>query len=198
MDKNSTPLPKEDLSQSYNSIFDENVIDSKTENMNRDYLYRLYNEDLNSLNKEIRMTRTEYLKKIQSFEASYAEEIKDSQKKLMIFSAVALVLLLFGVFFLVLALDANKAFSEAFSYVQTHGSSTHRDLQTVLSYRYIIPIYAFFACLFAVSGIAEFFFFGGGAIKHLVRLKKNRVHALKSIEDLKKEHMLAGTYDASR
>lgn len=198
MDKNSTPLPKEDLSQSYNSIFDENVIDSKTENMNRDYLYRLYNEDLNSLNKEIRMTRTEYLKKIQAFEASYAEEIKDSQKKLMIFSAVALVLLLFGVFFLVLALDANKAFSEAFSYVQTHGSSTRRDLQTVLSYRYIIPIYAFFACLFAVSGIAEFFFFGGGAIKHLVRLKKNRVHALKSIEDLKKEHMLAGTYDASR
>lgn len=53
------------------------------EKMNRDYLVHLYNEDMSFLNKEIRMTRSGYIKMYSDIESSYQNRKKETIKQLI-------------------------------------------------------------------------------------------------------------------
>ena len=53
------------------------------EQMNRDYLVHLYNEDMSFLNKEIRMTRSGYIKMYSDIESSYQNRKKETTKQLI-------------------------------------------------------------------------------------------------------------------
>ena len=61
--------------------------------MNRDYLNQIYKEDMSFLNKDVRMTRTEYYKELNDIEKTYAKELS-VQKKLIVLHAVLFVLML--------------------------------------------------------------------------------------------------------
>lgn len=56
---------------------------SEGEQMNRDYLVSLYNEDMSFLNKEIRMTRSGYIKMYSDIESSYQNRKKETIKQLI-------------------------------------------------------------------------------------------------------------------
>ena len=52
--------------------------------------------------------------------------------------------------------------------------------------------------LFLLVGGIQFFLLGVGNIRRIKKLKKTREKALERLENTKNEHMLAGTYDASK
>ena len=68
------------------------------EQMNRDYLVHLYNEDMSFLNKEIRMTRSGYIKMYSDIESSYQNRKKETTKQLIpmvIMYVIAIALAIF-------------------------------------------------------------------------------------------------------
>ncbi len=194
-------MENKDISQDYNSIFDQNNLNFvDEENMNRDYLYQIYDDDMDSLNKEIRMTRTQYLQKYQKIEDSFEKEINQNKKQLAIFAIIMVVLVGFGLFSLYMSLDFHDLYREAYRDIAFSTLETGSDNdQKVAEYiRMGIAAFGTTATIFLLVGLSEFLFFGGGTIKHISRLKKNREKALRHLEDIKKEMMLAGTYDASK
>lgn len=71
---------------------------SEGEQMNRDYLVHLYNEDMSFLNKEIRMTRSGYIKMYSDIESSYQNRKKETTKQLIpmvIIYVIAIVVAIF-------------------------------------------------------------------------------------------------------
>ena len=195
-------MENKDISQDYNSIFDQNNLSfAQEENMNRDYLYQIYNDDMDSLNKEIRMTRTQYLQKYQKIEESFEKEIKQYKKHLVVFAIIMAVFVGFGLFSLYMSLDFNNLYREAYkdiAFSTYEGASSDNDQKVAEFVRKGIVVFGTIATIFLLIGISEFLFFGGGTIRHISRLKKNREKALRHLEDMKKENMLAGTYDASK
>ncbi len=82
-EKNLNDNPEQ--SGSFNGMFDENTSDYIiTQNMNRDYLWSIYNDDMDSLNKEIRMTRSDYIRRRVQIEKYIDTEIKADKKRILI------------------------------------------------------------------------------------------------------------------
>jgi hypothetical protein len=194
-------MERKDISQDYNSIFDQNNSDFLEEdNMNRDYLQMIYNDDMDSLNKEIRMTRTQYYQKHQKIVDDFEKEIKIYKKNLKIFTIIMLVFVGFGLFSLYMSLDFHDLYREAYRDIvfSTLETGSDNDQEVAEYIRMGIAAFGTTATISLLVGFSEFAFFGGGTIKHIYRLNKNRQRALNRLEDMKKEHMLAGTYDASK
>lgn len=194
-------MEKKDISQDYNSIFDQNNSNFLEEdNMNRDYLQMIYNDNMDSLNKEIRMTRTQYYQKYQKIVDDFEKEIKTYKKNLKIFTIIMLVCVGFGLFSLYMSLDFHNLYREAYREIafSTLETGSDNDQKVAEFIRMGIAVFGTTATIFLLIGLTEFLFFGGGTIKHILRLKKNREKALRHLEDMKKEMMLLGAYDASK
>ena len=190
-------MSEKDISQEYNSIFDEN--DSsfvEEETMNRDYLQMIYNDDMDCLNKEIRMTRSQYFKEMMDIEEHYKKEEKAGKKRLLVFFLIFIGLSLIAVFFF-LGWEHYKNIYTELTY-QMNFKNLNVSGDVLRGYWAASGFCGCFAWISFVVGVFEFFFFGFGTIKTVRRIKKWKVKALAKLEERKKENMLAGTYDASK
>ena len=82
--KLSEKTENENKSEVKINMFENNLNTfSEGEQMNRDYLVHLYNEDMSFLNREIRMTRSGYIKMYSDIESSYQNRKKETTKQLI-------------------------------------------------------------------------------------------------------------------
>lgn len=189
---------KRDISKEYNSIFDQNSQEEviETEKMNRDYLYHIYDDEMAFLNKEIRMTRTGYLKERVKIEESYENQIKSYRKHLRKVSLASGIIVGIAIVFLIASAILISEYMNGVWGFALEGKNV--DNATLNLSWYYGAIVAFIGFLIFLLGALVFIFFGGAAIKAINRLKKNKTRALQSLEDMKEENMLLGTYDASK
>ena len=75
MDEKNLSPQKEDISESYNEIFNYNTVNVESEMMNRDYLHHIYDEDMDSLSKVTLLTRTQHLRRVEETKQSFEKEI---------------------------------------------------------------------------------------------------------------------------
>ena len=189
---------KKDISSTYNSIFDQNSQEEviEADKMNRDYLYHIYDDEMASLNKEIRMTRTGYLRERVKIEESFGNEIKNYRKNLRTISVISGVVIgIAVVLFIVAAIMISEYMDGVWGFALEGKNVNNAVLNLTWYYGAMV---AFVGILIFILGALIFLFFGGSAIKAIKRLKKNKARALQSLEDMKEENMLAGTYDASK
>lgn len=199
-EKEKNDLPKEDISKSYNSIFDENTADYTSENMNRDYLNHIYGEDMESLNKQVLMTRTQYYEKVQDINTTF-EENKKLPKTILIVSLVILCVFIgVAISFYAQGLRFYDLFFENMSDIKSvnNGEINGYSTSTLKGMWQIFGLSGMAGSLFLLVGAIQFYFLGVGNIRHIKNLKKNKDKALQTLEDMKKENMLMGTYDASK
>lgn len=184
----------------YNSIFDYNtqkeVADS--DNMNRDYLNGIYGENMSFLNKDIRLTRTQYYKRKQDIENSFDEEIKSYKKRMFIFSAASAVFGGFGIFSLYMSQNFQSLYIEAYEKIAYSkvAAGTVGDQQLADYIRLATAVFGTVATFCIAAAIVVFLFFNIGLFKHISGLKKRKKASLEHLEEIKKECMLLGIYDA--
>lgn len=187
-------------SNDYNSIFDYNtqneIFDSN--NMNRDYLNSIYNEDMSFLNKDTRLTRTQYYQRKQELEESFDKEIKGYKKRLLLFSILFSLLGGFGLLSYHISQTYHSLYLDAYEKIlsSTVAEGTVGDQQLANYIRFAIVIFATIAVFCIAAAIFLFLFLNTGIIKHILRLKKRKKIALEHLEEEKKECMLLGVYDA--
>ncbi len=200
MDEKNLNPQKEDISASYNDIFDYNVVDVEPEMMNRDYLNQIYDEDMESLNKVVLLTRTQHFKRVEETKKSYEKEINWSKKLLTVSGIILAVFIGVAISFYAQGLNFYEIFFENMSNIKSYnnGEINGYDTNTLRGMWQIFGLSGMAGSLSLLVGGIQFFFLGYGNIKRIKKLKKTRESALQKLEDAKKEHMLAGTYDASK
>lgn len=198
-EKNLNPQ-KEDISSSYNDIFEYNTVDVEPETMNRDYLNQIYDEDMESLNKVVLLTRTQHFKRVEETKQSYEKEINWSKKLLTVSGIILAVFIGVAISFYAQGLNFYEIFFENMSNIKSYnnGEINGYDTNTLRGMWQIFGLSGMVGSVFLFIGGLQFFFLGYGNIKRIKKLKKTRESALQKLEDAKKEHMLAGTYDASK
>lgn len=177
-------------------IFSENTAEAltKAESMNRDYLQHIYKEDMSFLNKEVRMTRMQYLREIDELNTYYKAE-KKKYKKCFIFITVVLIIFLgAGIWALrewyLLSQFYKALYGEA---VFERISINESEMKGFLM---MTTFYGTLGVASSLIGLAQFGFFGYGYYKKLKSLERYRKKALDSLETRKKEAMLLGQYDS--
>lgn len=92
---------KQDNKNAVKSDMFENNLNTfgEGEQMNRDYLVHLYNEDMSFLNKEIRMTRSGYIKMYSDIESSYQNRKKETTKQLIPMVIMYVIAIAVAIFF---------------------------------------------------------------------------------------------------
>ncbi|MBR2454570.1 MAG: hypothetical protein IKB36_00800 [Clostridia bacterium] len=200
MDEKNLNPQKEDISSSYNDIFDYNVVDVEPEMMNRDYLNQIYDDDMESLNKVVLLTRTQHFKRVEETKKSYEKEINWSKKLLTVSGIILAVFIGVAISFYAQGLNFYEIFFENMSNIKSYnnGEINGYDTNTLRGMWQIFGLSGLVGSVFLFIGGLQFFFLGYGNIKRIKKLKKTRESALQKLEDAKKEHMLAGTYDASK
>ena len=195
MDEKNLNPQKEDISESYNEIFDYNTVSVESEMMNRDYLNHIYDEDMESLTKVVLLTRTQHLKRVEETKQSYEKEINWSKKLVAVASAILGICIGVAISFYSQGLHYYDLFAENIIDIGTSGGYEVTELDAMWK---IFGLSGMAGSLFLLVGGFQFFLLGYGNIKRIKKLKKTRESALQKLEDVKKEHMLAGTYDASK
>ena len=195
MDEKNLNPQKEDISSSYNDIFEYNTVDVEPETMNRDYLNQIYDEDMESLNKVVLLTRTQHFKRVEETKKSYEKEINWSKKLLTVSGIILAVFIGVAISFYAQGLRFQEMFTENIFKI---GSSEGYSVTELKAMWQIFGLSGMVGSVFLFIGGLQFFFLGYGNIKRIKKLKKTRESALQKLEDAKKEHMLAGTYDASK
>lgn len=195
MDEKNLNPQKEDISSSYNDIFEYNVVDVEPETMNRDYLNQIYDEDMESLNKVVLLTRTQHFKRVEETKKSYEKELNWSKKLLTVSGIILAVFIGVAISFYSQGWHYYDLFAENIVDVGTSGGYETTELKAMWQ---IFGLSGMAGSVFLFIGGLQFFFLGYGNIKRIKKLKKTRESALQKLEDAKKEHMLAGTYDASK
>ena len=200
MDEKNLNPQKEDISSSYNDIFEYNTVDVEPETMNRDYLNQIYDEDMESLNKVVLLTRTQHFKRVEETKKSYEKEINWSKKLLTVSGIILAVFIGVAISFYAQGLNFYEMFFENMSNIKSYnnGEINGYDTNTLRGMWQIFGLSGMVGSVFLFIGGLQFFFLGYGNIKRIKKLKKTRESALQKLEDAKKEHMLAGTYDASK
>lgn len=200
MDEKNLNPQKEDISSSYNDIFDYNVVDVEPETMNRDYLNQIYDDDMDSLSKVVLLTRTQHFKRVEETKKSYEKEINWSKKLLTVSGIILAIFIGVAISFYAQGLNFYEIFFENMSNIKSYnnGEINGYDTNTLRGMWQIFGLSGMAGSLFLLVGGIQFFFLGYGNIKRIKKLKKTRESALQKLEDAKKEHMLAGTYDASK
>lgn len=172
-------------------VFSENTAENTivTENIKRDYLKAIFNDKMECLNKDIRMTRSEYISQYNKIKDSYEKERK-LLKKFMIVHTVILVM---SALIFILMFFAWENFTVDFHKAQTSGlfrTPEVRGFWAAAGFTGSIGWIIFYL------GVAQFIFFGIGHLRKYIKLKRNEEFALRALEERKKEAMLLGQYDA--
>ena len=195
MDERNINNQKEDISASYNEIFDYNTIDVEPETMNRDYLNQIYDEDMESLTKVVLLTRTQHFKRVEETKQSFEKEINWSKKMLIVSSVIFAIFIGVAISFYAQGIHYYDMFAENVVDVGISGGYTVSEMKGMWQ---IFGLSGMAGSIFLLIGGIEFYALGYGSIKRIKKLKKTREKALQRLEDTKNEHMLAGTYDASK
>ena len=200
MDEKDLNQQKEDISSSYNDIFEYNTVDVEPDMMNRDYLNHIYDEDMESLTKVVLLTRTQHFKRVEETKKSYEKEINWSKKLLTVSGIILAVFIGVAISFYAQGLNFYEIFFENMSNIKSYnnGEINGYETNTLRGMWQIFGLSGMVGSVFLFIGGLQFFFLGYGNIKRIKKLKKTRESALQKLEDAKKEHMLAGTYDASK
>lgn len=184
---------KEDISHLANRMFDQNV-DSFTqgEAMNRDYLHQIYGESMDFLNKEVRLTRTKYYEMCEKIEKRFAESIKYEKNKMVVVTAVFLVLIIFAVISFCIS---DNSFDK---YYKLYNLSFYEylDKNIIRGYWAMGGLLFGVGWIALVTGITVFGMLVYNSIKNIKQYKKKQENALKRLEQTKQECMMMGTYDA--
>lgn len=177
-------------------VFSENSAKkiSKAENMNRDYLQHIYNEDMNFLSKEVQMTRTQYLRDIDEINAYYKAEKKRFYKYFVLITAVLFVGLAIGIWALREWYLCWKLYQAATAGFYLDGLEINKyELRGIWA---MTGLYGSLGWITLVLSLAQFGFFGYGFYKKLKKLERYKNRSLDSLEYRKKEAMLLGQYDS--
>ncbi len=156
------------------------------EQMNRDYLVHLYNEDMSFLNKEIRMTRSGYIKMYSDIESSYQNRKKETTKQL-IPMVVMYVIAIAVAIFLRLVSKEFLALMDLWMFGRPRKVAA-----------YIGGIFLAFSRVIFLSTSTILIAYVVKMIKTLKRFDRYRKNALTKLEDNKAECMSAGQYDAGK
>lgn len=166
----------------------------ESQEMNRDYLKHIYKEDMDFLNKDVRMTRTEYLKEVDKINESYDKEEKFFKKLLLASVIGAIIAIVIAVVLVAFWYVDMKV------YHQLYGGAVlgenHLRGEELRGFWAMGANFGAVGWIILVCGIGQLLFFGSGYIKKLKRLKANRQKALEILEERKKEFMLLGQYDS--
>lgn len=195
MDEKNINNQKEDISASYNEIFDYNTIDVEPETMNRDYLNQIYDEDMESLTKVVLLTRTQHFKRVEETKKSFEKELNWSKKMLIVSSIIFAIFIGVAISFYAQGIHYYDMFAENVVDVGISGGYTVSEMKGMWQ---IFGLSGMAGSIFLLIGGIEFYALGYGSIKRIKTLEKTREKALQRLEDTKNEHMLAGTYDASK
>lgn len=163
--------PEKDIAAEYNTIFDENV-DPDITPINREYIKHIFGDDLTLRTDEVRMTRSSYVQEHNEITAYFKNERTINLKNLI----------MTGVIFLALAF-LTKAFGKILSF-----SANMYFTALISGFHWVLFVLTFLIPFVLVLSI----------IKKSKQIKKSEEHAFRSLEDRKKECMLAGVYDAGR
>lgn len=179
---------KQDNKNAVKSDMFENNLNtfSEGEEMNRDYLVHLYNEDMSFLNKEIRMTRSGYIKMYSDIELSYQNRKKETTKQLIPIVILYVIAIAVAIFLRVV----SKEFI-ALMDLWMFGDS--RKLAA-----YIGGIFLGFSRVIFLSTSTILTAYVVKMIKTLKRFDRYRENALTKLEENKAECMSAGQYDAGK
>lgn len=200
MDEKNINNQKEDISASYNDIFEYNTVNVEPEMMNRDYLNQIYDEDMDSLTKVVLLTRTQHLRRVEETKQSFEKEIKWSKKLLTVSVIILAIFVGAAISFYAQGLRFYETFFENMSNIKSfnYGKINGYDMGTLKGMWQIFGLSGMAGSLFLLVGGIQFFLLGVGNIRRIKTLKKNREKALQRLEDTKNENMLLGTYDASK
>ena len=194
-------VPLEESKYDYNSVFsyNDNTENINAERMNRDYLKIIYNDEMKSLNKEVRYTRTQYLREISKAQSEFDNTKKQNKKDFIVAICLLIVLVSAGGYFtyqffyfyhFARTLFAESVFNSSFDI----GNVNLAD--AVKSCYFACAISGFFSMLFYMIGLISFYILGTSG-KNRARINKRTLRrTLDRIEEKKQENMLMGTYDS--
>ncbi len=190
-----TSEEKEDISHLANRMFDQNVNSfTEGETMNRDYLHRIYGEEMDFLNKEVRLTRTKYYEMCEEIEKTFLENIQYEKKKMLILSIIFVALILFSIVSFCVSADSFDVYHEI------HNLSFYEYVDKSVARAYWAQGGLFFGIgwIVLVVSVSLFGAFVYSTIKNIRQYKKKKERALQNLEENKREKMLLGLYDAGR
>ena len=186
---------KPDISYIPNSMFDQNTASFvRSETMNRDYLYHIYGESMDFLNKEVRLTRTKHYEMREKIEKGFAESIRYEKKKMVIVTAIFLVLVIFAVVSFGLSADSFDKYEE----IHKLSFNEFVDRKYVRAYWAMGGLFFGVGWIALVTGVTGYGVIVFNAIKNIKQYKKKKERALEKLEESKREQMLLGRYDASK
>lgn len=159
---------------------------SEGEQMNRDYLVHLYNEDMSFLNKEIRMTRSGYIKMYSDIESSYQNRKKETTKRLIPMVIIYVIAIAVAIFL--------RAISKEFFGLENLWMFGNPRKMAA----YIGGIFLGFSRVIFLSTSTILTAYVVKMIKTLKRFDRYRENALAKLEENKAECMSAGQYDAGK
>ena len=164
-ENNKTPENKPSLSEMY---YGSNLDTfSQNDNIDREYLKELYGEDMPFLNKDVRMTRSQYIAAYNRIQEKYKKELKGTVKSFLFLLVLLAFVILISTVFGLMAEDAP--FASPF----------------IILRKWTMII-----------GIPPFLFFIITLLKRLKDAQKSMDHALKTLEKSKNDCMAEGQYDA--
>lgn len=177
-------------------VFSENTAKNKieAEQINRDYLKHIYNEDMSFLNKDVRMTRMQYLRETDNLNTYFKSERKKYKMNFILIGIVLVIFLGVGIWAIhewYVLWQTYKALYSAVALEKV--AATEEEVKGFLM---MTTFYGTIGIASALVGISQFCFFGLGYYKKLKSLERYRARALNSLETRKKESMLLGHYDS--
>ena len=158
--------------------------------MNRDYLHAIYGAELEPLNREVRYTRTAYLKELIDAEEACDAKTKKARRQIGIAAVVFVVTQVFTVLFFIL----SRTFRE---FMAIEKFSEHGEDEMVRAYWASSGFFGSLFWVILVLSILQLLFFIFSSRNQIKAAKANYQWKIKTIEAKKQEQMLAGTYDAT-
>ena len=190
-----TTRNKEDISHIPNSMFDQNTATfDKVKTMNRDYLHRIYGESMDFLNKEVRLTRTKYYEMREDIEKGFVESIQYEKKKIVVITAIFLVLIIFAAICFGISANSFDKYHELYDL----SFYEYLDKNIVRGYWAMGGLFFGIGWIAFVTGVTVFGMLVYNSIKNIKQYKKKQENALNRLEQTKQECMMMGTYDASK
>jgi len=156
------------------------------EQMDRTYLKDLYGENMDFLNKEVRMTRSEYISKYNEIGKNYSERKRELLKSLAVVVVVYAVAIVLAVVFRIIS-------NEFFDLMLISDAGNPRKAAA-----YITGIFMAFSRILFLSTTAILIICFITAVKNIKRLNRNKKISINQLENRKAEFMSAGQYDAGK
>ena len=146
------------------------------------------------------LTRTQHLRRVEETKQSFEKEINWSKKLITVSAIILAVFIGTAISFYSQGLNFYEMFFENMSNIKSfnYGKINGYSMETLKGMWQIFGLSGMAGSLFLLVGGFQFYLLGYGNIKRMRNLKKTREKALEKLEEIKKENMLMGTYDASK